>query len=518
MSTAEPHTLHTPLVTTEAASQAGSSGPMADTALTMGIDLGTSAVKVVVMDSHGAVRATGLAGFATHCETAGQAEQEPADWLQALSSACAQLASQFPGRAESWISRVVGIGVTGQLPTLVCLGDSGAIGRAITWKDSRADEATAARIDAGRRRALYQRTGMPIDGRYLGPMFLHHFGAAPARASVLLSAKDFIVHALTGARITDPSTAAGYGAFDLGSRSFDADLCEQWQIRPSLLPAIAASHAMAGPLNAEGAQLLGLPAGVPVNVGAADSVSSAHAMGGLAEGIGCITLGSSTVILDAVREVRLDPFLRYLLTPHVQPGWYGREMDLLATGTGHQWLSRLLGFAEGELDRRAAQSVPGARGLVFSPYLAGGEQGALWDPSLRGALSGLGLHHEPCDLARAFLEGVGFEIRRCLDVLAENGAVRQIVLSGPLTAHRSSLQLLADILHRPIIVESSGSTAACGAALLAWQMVGVAVDPQARQGRNPVDPGPDSGRYEALYARYLRRTAAQREADADPVV
>jgi len=497
---------------------ADSAGRVAAGALTLGIDLGTSALKLVAMDSGGAVLASGSAGFPTFCEAAGQAEQDPADWLRALSSAAMELGSQLQSRHESWASRVAGIGVTGQLPTLVCLGVSGPLVRAITWKDSRADESTAARIDESRRRALYQHTGMPIDGRYLGPMFLHHRAAASAKVSSILSAKDFIVHALTGARVTDPSTAAGYGAFDLRSRSFDAGLCALWQITPSLLPAIAGSQATAGALNAAGAALLGLPVGVPVCVGAADSVTSAYAMGGLATGTACITMGSSTVILDAVREARLDPSMRYLLTPHVQPGWFGREMDLLATGTGHEWLSRLLGFKHGELDHRAAQSMPGARGLVFSPYLAGGEQGALWDSSLRGALSGLGLQHEPADLARAFLEGVGFEIRRCLDVLAESEAVRQVVLSGHLAGHGSSLQLLTDILHRPIVVEPSDSPAACGAALLAWQMAGVAVDPGTRDGRACVDPGPDSDLYEGLYLRYLRRTAAQRNADADPLV
>ncbi|MBS0400525.1 MAG: hypothetical protein JSR95_17825, partial [Proteobacteria bacterium] len=177
MSSADRRTRH-PLAA--AGLPADSPGRVATGALTLGIDLGTSALKLVAMDSGGAVLASGSAGFPTVCEAAGQAEQDPADWLRALSSAAEELGSQLKSRHESWASRVAGIGVTGQLPTLVCLGASGAIGRAITWKDSRADEATAARIDSVRRRALYQRTGMPIDGRYLGPMFLHHFGAAPA--------------------------------------------------------------------------------------------------------------------------------------------------------------------------------------------------------------------------------------------------------------------------------------------------------------------------------------------------
>ncbi|MBS0614592.1 MAG: hypothetical protein JSS24_15580, partial [Proteobacteria bacterium] len=406
-----------------------------------------------------------------------------------------------------------------------CLGARGPLRRAITWKDARADAATAKLIDAAHRQTLYRQTGMPIDGRYLGPMFRYHWPTHSADVKSILSAKDFIVQALTGSRVTDPSTAAGYGVFDLLTQTFDAGLCKLWNIAPASLPAVAPAHAVAGELHSAGAALLGLQPGVPVSVGAADSVASAFAMMGLEEGIACINMGSSTVILDAVREPRLDPASRYLLTPHVEPHWYGREMDLLATGTGYRWLSELLGMSDGELDRRAAGSPIGARGLMFSPYLAGGEQGALWDSALRGAVSGLGLQHQAADLARAFLEGVGFEIRRCLEVLAETTPVRQVVLSGHLAEYPSSLQMLADILHRPIEVHPPGSTAASGAALGALQMLhalqmpgSAPVLPGARDPRTLAAPGADAAAYDELYARYLRRTAAQRTADADSLV
>ena len=111
----------------------------------------------------------------------------------------------------------------------------------------------------------------------------------------MLSAKDYLVHALTGQRVTDPSTAAGYGAWMCGRaclQTLCARLCPRF---PSgSLPKISAAHSAAGPLSAAGARLLGLPAGIPVCVGAADSVSGAYAMAGLEEGIACITMGSST--------------------------------------------------------------------------------------------------------------------------------------------------------------------------------------------------------------------------------
>lgn len=494
--------------------------PTRDEPLVLGIDLGTSAVKVVAAGPVAGVLASGAAGFLTFSEEPGQAEQNPADWLVAVHAAMADLDVSLGTALSGWRSRIGAIGLTGQLPTLVCVGDQGPIGRAITWKDARADEATGALLDATKRRELYERTGMPVDGRYLGPMFRHHWTAHRQKVNAILSAKDFLAYALTGNRVTDPSTAAGYGAYDFAVGGFSDELCRLWEMPRDLLPAVCPAHSAAGTLSRPGSGLLGLAPGIPVSVGAADSVSSALAMAGLEEGVAAVTMGSSTIIIDTIRQARLDPFTRYLLTPHVEPGWYGREMDLLATGTGYRWLSDLLGLADGVLDRRAAQSPPGANGLMFSPYLAGGEQGALWDPALRGAVSGLTLRHTSSDLARAFLEGVGFEIRRCLSVLAETAPVREVVLSGHLTEHQASLQMLADILNQPIQPYPAGSPAALGAAFGALQMIAPGRPTRRLSASWPpvIHPSANADIYHRLYAIYLTRTRAQRSADATRLV
>ncbi|MBS0364369.1 MAG: hypothetical protein JSR67_00935 [Proteobacteria bacterium] len=478
--------------------------------LTLGLDLGTSALKAVVADADGRVLATASAPFDTLSDVPGQAEQNPADWLRAARVALAELDALLDGKEPRWRRRVAAIGLAGQLPTLVVLGKSGALGNAFTWKDTRAD-ALAAQVLGDNRRTLYRRTGMPIDGRYLGPMFRQHWGARSGEARWVLGAKDYLCHALTGEHVTDPSTAAGYGVFDLAQGAFDERLCEPWGLRPDMLPQIRPAHSHAGTLSRAGAALLGLRPGLPVTVGAADSVAGAYAMAQLREGTACVAMGSSTIILDAVHELRLDPAQRYLLTPHVEPGWYGREMDLLATGTGYDWLSSLFRWtAPGELDSHAAQSVPGAQGLTFTPYLAGGEQGALWDPTLRGTLSGLTLRHGREDIARAFLEGVGFEMRRCLEVLAEATPVHEVVLAGHLTEIPSSLQLLADILDRPIRPYPPLSAAALGAAMGAFASLTPAATVRPHIDATwpqPVRPGEQSGVYRGLYREYLAASA-----------
>ncbi len=472
--------------------------------LALGLDLGTSAFKAVLLTARGEVLASGESPVITVGTVRGEAEQDPTQWLTAARDALSGLDRTMGAREPHWRAHVSAIGLAGQLPTLVVLGGEGALGRAITWKDARAD-ATAARVIGARRRELYQSTGMPIDGRYLAPMFHHHWRTRRAQARSLLSAKDYLCFALTGARVTDPSTAAGYGLFDLAAGDFSPQWCALWDVPRELLPEVRPAHSIAGALHGAGAAILGVPEGVPVTVGAADSVSGAFAMTPLTSGRrACVAMGSSTVILDAVRARRTDPKMRFLLSPHVEPNWYAREMDLLATGGGHRWLSELLGFGPGDLERHAEQSPPGAHGVTFAPYLAGGEQGALWNPSLRAAVQGLTLDTGRSDLARAFMEGVGFEIRRCIEVLAETEAVAEVVLAGHITEMPFALQMLADILARPVQPFPSVSPAALGAALGALR----ALDPNSpvrpqQAWPGAVSPGANRREYEARFVEYL---------------
>ena len=402
--------------------------------LVLGVDLGTSAVKVLALDSSGAVTGEAQGHFATLSEAPQQAEQNPADWLAALSAAVQDLGRSLNSRlGEAWPRRVSTIALTGQLPTLVCLGEREPIAPAITWRDGRADEFASERLGATQRKRMYARTGMPIDGRYLAPMLQFHFADRLHAVRCILSAKDYFLFALTGMRATEPSTAAGYGLYDLTEARFSGELAAFWGIALDKLPPILPSNSVAAQLNAAGAQILQLPAGIPVTTGAADSVCAAYAMSGLDAYTASISLGSSAVVMGASATRELDTQARFLVTPHVDAGWYGREMDLLATGTGYRWLCELFGWAEGELDRRAAESVAGAHGLFFPPFLAGGEQGALWNPKLRAGLFGLTLQHSQNDIARAFLEGVCFELRRCVEVLAEHHPVERVMVSGNIT-------------------------------------------------------------------------------------
>ncbi|MGH2411563.1 MAG: xylulokinase, partial [Chloroflexota bacterium] len=229
-----------------------------------------------------------------------------------------------------------------------------------------------------------------------------------------------------------------------------------------------------------------------------------------------IITGTSTSMVVTTAQPVLDPGGRALLTPHALPGLWGSEMDLMATGSAVRWLEGILGQPPGTLDTLATQSVPGAHGLLACPYLAGGEQGALWDDRAPAAFLGLRLHHKAADLARALLEGIAFESRRCLHVWSDMKIpVDEVVLSGGM-ATPFFAALLAAVLDRPVRLAAAGPSSAMGAALLAGIGAGIWSQEQAmaiaRRGLGPPVVGdPDeTARYQELYAGYERGSAAIR--------
>ena len=166
-------------------------------------------------------------------------------------------------------------------------------------------------------------------------------------------------------------------------------------------------------------------------------------------------------------------------------------------------------MADGDIDQHANASVPGARGLFFPPYLAGGEQGALWNPRLKAALLGLGLQHTRADIARAFLEGVFSKSSAVWRCSPRHTPIDAVMISGNLVHSATSTQMLADILQRTVGSVVDKSPAAIGAALLARPLAGVAAErDRPAASRRLTAPHEATARvYAALYRQYLARAA-----------
>jgi xylulokinase len=470
-------------------------------------------LKAIALDGSGDVVARARADYPTNRPSPGAAEQDPRDWTRAVEQLAAELASDAPPR------RWRAIGLSAMLPTLVTAGADGVpTGSAITWEDSRAEEyarrlrdlAGAATGTAGGE-ALYRATGQWVDGRYLLPMFLRLVDEEPDRAvatRTLLGAKDYLFWWLTGHAATDPSTATGFGCFGLEAGDWSPDVLAAaeeaiarhevsggWRL-PAVPPVLAATATR--PLRADVAARLGCPQ-VPVCVGGADSVLGALGLGVRSPGQIAYVAGTSTVILGVTGRAVLDPRHRFLVTPLAEPGRWGLEMDLLATGSALRWLASLLG---GGLDEAGvialAAKVDPADAPVVLPYLSPGEQGALWDPALSGTVAGLTLGHDRRHLARGLVNGIVLESRRCLAVLDETGPFgTDLLVAGGSATAESFRADLADATGRRVIMPSGQDTdfSARGAALLA----------ASAEGRPPPPTGPGPG---AMISEPDRRHAA----------
>ncbi len=233
------------------------------------------------------------------------------------------------------------------------------------------------------------------------------------------------------------------------------------------------------PILPERAAALGLPDGLRVCAGAADSVLAAEALGAVHPGTVAYVWGTSTVILGASTELTLDPERRCLVTPLATEGW-GVEMDLVSTGAAVAWLARLLGFGPGgQADVVAAAATASDDGVPIAlPFVGVGEQGALWDNDVRGTLVGLDLSHGPADIARAVLDGIILESRRCLVRLQELGLPAGEVRVAWRGADPWFCQRLADATGRPVIVgDPVESSSAAGAARLAAIAAGAELPP-----------------------------------------
>lgn len=447
-----------------------------DSGLAIGLDLGTSGMKAVAVDASGAVVARAQFGYPTSRSEPGASEQDPADWIAAVLEISGQIRIATDG--APWAV----IGLSGMIPTLVTVDASGVpVGAAITWEDSRSEpEGDRLRAAVGAH-GLYARTGQWVDGRYLLPMLARLARVEPERvaaSTMLLGAKDYLFSWLTGQFATDPSTATGFGCFDLVGNQWSAEISAAAASLAGAslrLPDVRPTSSTA-PLARAAADAMGLPEGLPVCLGAADSVLGALGMGIHEHGDIAYVGGTSTIVLGVWDHVVLDEAHRFLVTPMAGPGSWGLEMDLLATGGAFRWLAGILGLADENALVTLAEHSSDNDLPVFLPYVAPGEQGALWDPDLTGVLHGLHVGHTSAHIARALVDGIVIESRRCLLTLEGNGFGRgSLSVSGGSASNPWFCQQLADASGRVVVTadgeetdRSAAGAAAVGALAIGW--------------------------------------------------
>ena len=443
-------------------------------AAVLGLDLGTSRVKALLCTTDGAVLGRGAAGYRVAAPREGWAETDPEQWWQAARSAVRAALGPAP-------AQVAGLAIVGQMHGLVLYAERAVVLRpAIVWLDGRASAEVGdyLRLPAD----LRARLGNAPSAGMAGPILLwlsRHEPGLYRQARWMLSPKDWLRTRLTGEPATDPTDASGTLLFDLERDAWAADVAEALGLRTDLLPPILPSAQVAGHLLPAAAEALGLPAGIPVATGAADTAASLLAADLPAPDWALLILGTGgqlIVPVPASADIGATNLFR-----SVGPGTY-RLAGAQNVGAALDWVRRTLGASWDELygtaERPWSASTP-----VFLPYLAG-ERWAHRDSG--GAWTGLTLAHGREDLMRAALEGVAFLLRGQLDELRAAGcAPAKIMLAGGGSTPPAWRQLLADVLDLPLYPAGTDELTVRGATNLAAIAAGTVPDGRAtaRSGR-----------------------------------
>ncbi len=443
-------------------------------------DLGTGGNKASLYDASGHCLASVFVPYDTTYPRPGWHEQRPDAWWHAVVRSTRQVL------ADADPTSVRCLGISGHSLGCVPLDARGRLLRDTTpiWSDKRANDQAArffTHIDPA---DWYQQTGNGFPAAHYTAFkvmwYRDHEPEMFARIDKIVGTKDYVNYRLTERIATDPSYASGTGVYDLLAWDYSDNLLAAADLPRSLFPAIVSSTEVLGTLTAEAAGALGLPAGTAVACGGVDNSCMALGAGNIAEGRAYASLGSSMWIAVSSGKPLLDNDCKPYVFTHVIPGMFTSAVAIFSGGTSLRWIrDRLCAHlaaeaqAAGEdpydvMTRLAAQSPPGARGLLFNPSLAGGSSLDA-SPNIRGALMGLDLGHTQADIIRAAMEGIALNLRVVLDELRRLGRVgnEMTVVGG---ASRSDLwrQILADALEVDIVKTNVGQEAgALGAAAVA---------------------------------------------------
>lgn len=485
----------------------------------IGIDVGTSGLKGIVLAEDGTVVATALAAYPLLTPRPGWTEQDPEAWWQAAVEVVHALLEQAR-RVE-----ITGLGLAGQMHGSVFLdADDRVIRPALLWNDARTGaevRAIEARVGTDALRAI---TGNAASAGFQAPKLLwlkRNEPAAYARLRRLLLPKDFIRLRLTGSAVTDIADASGTLLLDLARRDWSAALLEALEVDRSWLPALREGPALAGAVSAAGARATGLPQGLPVVAGGGDNAAAAIGAGAIGEGQGVVSLGTSGTIFVHSGTPLIDPSGALNAFADCVPGGYHVMGVILAAGGALRWYrdqvapeQRDAATASGRdpydvILEQALQAPAGAEGLAFLPYLSG-ERSPHMDAAARGAWIGLTLSHDRRHLARALVEGVGFALRDCAVRMAALGiAPQELVVVGGGARSAIWRQLLAAQLGTRLVRLEAEEGPAMGAAILALAGTGVftdlerAVQATVRRQGEPTIPDPElAATYAALHARW----------------
>jgi len=434
----------------------------------IGIDLGTSAVKSVLVDKTGTVVSEQSEAYPLYQPKPGYSEQEAEDWVEKTILSLKNLLASSGVKAEE----IEGISFSGQMHGLVLVGEDGrALRRAILWNDTRTTPQCRKIEQVLGDKLLKVARNRALEGFTL-PKILwvqEHEPEILEQASLFLLPKDYVRLRLTGNAAMDYSDAAGTLLLDVGGKQWSEEIGEAFGLKPSLFPALVESFDDTGSLLPEMQAATGLTEKTRIYAGGADNACGAIGAGILNEGQTMCSIGTSGVVLSYETRRDLDFEGKVHFFNHSEKDAFYIMGVTLAAGYSMQWFRETFGGEASfeELLAGIGEVSPGANGLLFTPYIVG-ERTPHPDADIRGSFIGIDASHKLPHFARAVMEGITFSLRESIDILRAAGkTVDKVVSIGGGAKNREWLQMQADVFGADVVKLESEQGPAMGAAMLA---------------------------------------------------
>lgn len=473
--------------------------------LFIGVDLGTSAVKLLLMDENGKIKKTVSREYPLYFPHPGWSEQKPEDWyIQSMDGLKELLKDEKK-------EEVAGISFGGQMHGLVLLDENDEVIRpALLWNDGRTyEECDYLNNVIGKDKLSEYTANISFTG-FTAPKILWVKNKEPenfARIKKIMLPKDYLAYRLSGVHCTDVSDASGMLLFDVKNRTWSKEMCEICSVKPEWLAKVYESYEVVGTLKKEVAEELGIPAAAKVIAGAGDNAAAAVGTGTVGDGRCNISLGTSGTIFISSRKFGVDKNNALHSFDHADGTYHLMGCMLSAASCNKWWMDEILKTKEYTKEQEGIDRL-GENHVFFLPYLMG-ERSPHNNPNARGTFTGITMDTTREDMTQAVLEGVAFALRDSLEVAKSLGIpITRTKICGGGAKSPLWCKMIANILNLKVDKIESEEGPALGAAMLAAVGCGVygSVEEIAEKMVKVVDtiePDPSiAAKYDEKYAQF----------------
>ncbi len=432
----------------------------------IGIDLGTSAVKLLLMDEAGKILNIASREYPLYFPNPGWSEQKPEDWYSNVMEGVKELIKDFDK------SKVAGISFGGQMHGLVILDENDDVIRpALLWNDGRTFEETDYLNNVIGKDKLSEYTANIAFTGFTAPKILWVKNKEPEnfkKIKKIMLPKDYIAYKLTGVNATDVSDASGMLLMDVKNRCWSKEMCDICGITVDMLPKLYESYECIGTVKSEVAKELGIPETCKVAAGAGDNAAAAVGTGTVGDGMCNISLGTSGTIFISSKNFGVDKFNALHSFAHADGSYHLMGCMLSAASCNKWWMDEIIGTKDYAAEQKdITDDKLGNNHVYFLPYLMG-ERSPHNNPNARGTFIGLTMDNTRADMTQAVLEGVAFALRDSLEVAKELGIkLERTKICGGGAKSPLWKKIIANVLNLKVDVIESEEGPALGGAMLA---------------------------------------------------